>query len=271
MLVMFTGPECDQCERDAPVLEEAAKLLEAEGWPGACAKLDWQNGASRQLLKKLRVRDWPTHMLFLDGIRFDQFNPDLVGNPSPTSLVDFLLPYLAPPPNMYSTLGVAPVSRPFSSWNRSILTEIYLCHACSCQEILRTKTAGQDADFKTIKKAFRKISRTLHPDKAPDGKGDQARFALVAGAYETLSDPDKRSMYDAFGSVTRFQVPGMQRTYIAAKGIQLKVYEDEDAAVKAWTKRQFMKRNTEDTYIVDFFAPVRSLARDELTEVFPTA
>jgi hypothetical protein len=25
------------------------------------------------------------------------------------------------------------VSRPFPSWNRSILTEIYLCHACSCQ------------------------------------------------------------------------------------------------------------------------------------------
>jgi hypothetical protein len=36
-----------------------------------------------------------------------------------------------------------PVSRPFPSWNRSILTEIYLCHACSCQEILRAKTAGQ--------------------------------------------------------------------------------------------------------------------------------
>eukprot|EP01047_Picozoa_sp_COSAG01_P036679 COSAG01_NODE_2874_length_6937_cov_4.473823_9_plen_103_part_00 len=27
------------------------------------------------------------------------------------------------------------VSRPFGSWNRSILTEIYLCHACLCQEI----------------------------------------------------------------------------------------------------------------------------------------
>jgi hypothetical protein len=35
------------------------------------------------------------------------------------------------------------VSRPFPSWNRSILTEIYLCHACSCQEIVRTETAGQ--------------------------------------------------------------------------------------------------------------------------------
>jgi hypothetical protein len=35
------------------------------------------------------------------------------------------------------------VSRPFPSWNRSILTEIYLSHAGSCQEILRTETAGQ--------------------------------------------------------------------------------------------------------------------------------
>jgi hypothetical protein len=36
-----------------------------------------------------------------------------------------------------------PVSRPFPSWNRSILTEISLCHACSCEEMLRTETAGQ--------------------------------------------------------------------------------------------------------------------------------
>ena len=35
------------------------------------------------------------------------------------------------------------VSRPCSSWNRPILTEIFLCHVCSCQEILRVKTAGQ--------------------------------------------------------------------------------------------------------------------------------
>jgi hypothetical protein len=35
------------------------------------------------------------------------------------------------------------VSRPFPSWNWYISTEIYLCHACSCQEILRTETAGQ--------------------------------------------------------------------------------------------------------------------------------
>jgi hypothetical protein len=42
-----------------------------------------------------------------------------------------------------TTLDKVGVSRPFPSWNRSILTEIYLCHACSCQEILRTETGGQ--------------------------------------------------------------------------------------------------------------------------------
>jgi hypothetical protein len=35
------------------------------------------------------------------------------------------------------------VSRAFPSWERSILTEIHLCHACSCQEILRMDTPGQ--------------------------------------------------------------------------------------------------------------------------------
>jgi hypothetical protein len=33
-----------------------------------------------------------------------------------------------------SMAGAATVSRPFPSWNRSILTEIYLCHAWSCQK-----------------------------------------------------------------------------------------------------------------------------------------
>jgi hypothetical protein len=54
-------------------------------------------------------------------------------------------PRLRPAPRQHEAgLGVLLVSRPFSSWNRSILTEVYLCHAYSCQEILRAKTAGQD-------------------------------------------------------------------------------------------------------------------------------
>eukprot|EP01049_Picozoa_sp_SAG25_P001108 SAG25_NODE_44_length_19254_cov_246.998121_9_plen_120_part_00 len=35
-------------------------------------------------------------------------------------------------------------ARPFPSWHRSTLTEIPLCHACSCRAILRPGTAGQE-------------------------------------------------------------------------------------------------------------------------------
>jgi hypothetical protein len=42
-------------------------------------------------------------------------------------------------------LYIAPVSRAFPYWKRSILAEIYLCHACSCHEISRMKTPGQAA------------------------------------------------------------------------------------------------------------------------------
>eukprot|EP01047_Picozoa_sp_COSAG01_P013693 COSAG01_NODE_650_length_14506_cov_24.157354_6_plen_114_part_00 len=36
---------------------------------------------------------------------------------------------------VFDELCPSEVSRPFPSWNRCILTEIYLCHACSYQEI----------------------------------------------------------------------------------------------------------------------------------------
>jgi predicted RNA-binding Zn-ribbon protein involved in translation (DUF1610 family) len=39
--------------------------------------------------------------------------------------------------------AIEQVSAPSPSWHRSMLTEIHLCHACSCQEILRTETARQ--------------------------------------------------------------------------------------------------------------------------------
>eukprot|EP01047_Picozoa_sp_COSAG01_P067949 COSAG01_NODE_9708_length_2364_cov_3.562914_2_plen_195_part_00 len=59
------------------------------------------------------------------------------------------------------SLDVAAVSRPFPSWIRFILAEIYLCHACSCQEILRTETAGQG----DLERAFRHFLEN-RPDRS---------------------------------------------------------------------------------------------------------
>jgi molecular chaperone DnaJ len=58
------------------------------------------------------------------------------------------------------------------------------------------KTASQDE----IKKAYRKLVHECHPDKNPGDKEAEDRFKEVQGAYDVLSDPEKRKQYDAFGS-----------------------------------------------------------------------
>jgi len=50
-----------------------------------------------------------------------------------------------------------------------------------------------------IKKAYRKLAAQLHPDKNPGDKKAETRFKAVNRAYQTLSDKQKRSLYDEFG------------------------------------------------------------------------
>jgi molecular chaperone DnaJ len=61
-------------------------------------------------------------------------------------------------------------------------------------EILGVSKDAGDAD---IKKAYRKLAHTYHPDKKG---GDEAKFKEVNEAYQTLSDPQKRQQYNQFGS-----------------------------------------------------------------------
>jgi molecular chaperone DnaJ len=61
-------------------------------------------------------------------------------------------------------------------------------------EILGVK---KNASKEEIKKSFHKMAHKYHPDK---NKGDDSKFKEVNEAYQTLSDDQKRSQYDRFGS-----------------------------------------------------------------------
>ncbi len=58
---------------------------------------------------------------------------------------------------------------------------------------------ARGADDREIKKAFRGLARELHPDVNRHDPEAEEKFKEAAEAYEILSDPDRRAVYDRYG------------------------------------------------------------------------
>jgi molecular chaperone DnaJ len=64
------------------------------------------------------------------------------------------------------------------------------------------ETLGVDtnATDEEIKRAYKKLARKYHPDLNPGDTEAEARFKEIGSAYEVLSDPERRSRFDRFGT-----------------------------------------------------------------------
>ena len=58
---------------------------------------------------------------------------------------------------------------------------------------------GKNADQPEIKKAYRKLAKKYHPDSNSGNAQAAERFKEITEAYNVLSDPEKKKLYDRFG------------------------------------------------------------------------
>ena len=72
-------------------------------------------------------------------------------------------------------------------------------------ETLGVSRAASEDD---IRKAYRKLARKYHPDLNPGDKAAEDRFKTVQEAYDILSEPKKRQMYDQVGFYSENGFPG---------------------------------------------------------------
>ena len=67
------------------------------------------------------------------------------------------------------------------------------------EDFYKTLGVGKSADKGEIKKAYFKLAKKYHPDTNKDDASAEMKFKEVTAAYEVLSDPEQRKLYDQFG------------------------------------------------------------------------
>ncbi|WP_119695963.1 DnaJ C-terminal domain-containing protein [Microbacterium halotolerans] len=79
------------------------------------------------------------------------------------------------------------------------------------KDFYATLGVSKDTSDAELKKVYRKLARTYHPDSNPGDEKAEAKFKEISEAYSVLSDPDQRREYDeirAMGSGARFTAGG---------------------------------------------------------------
>jgi len=67
------------------------------------------------------------------------------------------------------------------------------------KDYYQTLGVAKDIEPAALKKAYRKLAQTYHPDRNPGDKKAEDRFKEITEAYAVLSDKEKRQQYDRFG------------------------------------------------------------------------
>ena len=71
--------------------------------------------------------------------------------------------------------------------------------ALSAEDYYKLLGVSRSADERELKRAYRKLSKKFHPDKNPNNEDAAKKFVEISDAYDALSQPELRKIYDQYG------------------------------------------------------------------------
>ena len=86
------------------------------------------------------------------------------------------------------------------------------------QDYYKTLGVAKDASAADIQKAYRDLARKYHPDMNPDNPKAKKKFQEVQAAFDVLNNPEKRELYDRYGSSFETMAQGAPHRRAAAGG-----------------------------------------------------
>lgn len=126
--------------------------------------------------------------------------------------------------------------------------------------ILKVNRNASDED---LKKAYKRLAMIWHPDKNPINKSEaEAKFKRISEAYDVLSDPQKRQIYDLYGEETlkSGQVPPPPQSSSSSfsspssSSSSSRAYHHHHQRQNPATSFRFNPRDADDIY-AEFFGP----------------
>ncbi|CAD5208686.1 unnamed protein product [Bursaphelenchus xylophilus] len=123
----------------------------------------------------------------------------------------------------------------------------------------------RDADDRTIRRAFKKLAITKHPDKDPDNPEAHNEFIKINRAYEVLKDPELRRKYDQFGEkgLKDNQESGNQYQSWEFYNDKFGIYDD-DPEIVTLNRNDFQEKviSSGDFWFINFYSTFCSHCHD---------